>query len=257
MKELIAYLKSLIVEAGELLLSQTVLVSKHKTANDLLTENDLLIERFLIDGVKGKFPSVNIVSEETAADNALQGVSVVIDPIDGTCNYAVGTDRFGVQAAVFDGEECVASMLYFPVQKELVTAEKGKGAFLGEKRLAVDTAKRSGDGVLLISDYYSGQDVPMEKQFALVQALQTTFLKTRHLGAACVDFVSLARGQAVAYICHYHHIWDIAPGLLAATESGCVYAHLSGREYRYGEPALAVANSEETLKKVLKTYEKL
>ena len=102
MKELISYLKSLIVEAGELLLSQTVSVSKHKTANDLLTENDLLIERFLIDGVKGKFPSVNIVSEETAADNALQGVSVVIDPIDGTCNYAVGTDRFGVQAAVFD-----------------------------------------------------------------------------------------------------------------------------------------------------------
>ena len=69
--------------------------------------------------------------------------------------------------------------------------------------------------------------------------------------------LSLARGQAVAYVCHYHHIWDIAPGLLAATESGCVYAHLSGREYHYGEPALVVANSEETLKRVLKTYEKL
>lgn len=254
MKELIEYLKTLVVDAGELLLSQTVSVAKHKTANDLLTENDLRVERFLIDGVRRQFPRVNIVSEETAADGCLQGVSVVIDPIDGTCNYAVGTDRFGVQMAVFDGEKCAAGLLYFPVQKQLIVAEDGKGAYLNGRRLTVDKDGESGDSVLLISDYYSGQDVSIEKQFALVQALQPVFLKTRHLGAACVDFASLSLRQAAAYICHYYHIWDIAPGLLIAKECGCVCAHLSGKEYRYGEPALVVANNPKTLDKILQAY---
>ena len=257
MKELIECCKNLIVEAGERLLRQTAVVSAHKTKNDLLTENDLAIERFLMGELAARFPKVNLISEETAANGRLQGVSVVIDPIDGTCNYAVGSPLFGIQLAVFDGEECVASVLYFPVQKQLLFAQKGEGAYWNGERLRVNPNVDSGDGVLLISDYYAGQAISMQKQFALVQALQSVFLKTRHLGAACVDFSTLARGQALAYVCHYSHIWDIAPGLLAATESGCVYAPLCGGEYRYGQPALVVANSPQTLKKIVTTYQEL
>lgn len=257
MRKLIEYCKKLIVEAGERLLEQTAVVSAHKTKNDLLTENDLYIERFLMDSIRLAFPEVNIISEETAADGRLQGLSVVIDPIDGTCNYAVGSDLFGLQAAVFNDEECEASFLYFPKQKNLLFTQRGEGAYWNGERLTVDARADSGDGVLLISDYYAGQAVSIEKQFALVRALQPVFLKTRHLGAACVDFASLVRGQALAYVCHYYHIWDIAPGLLAATESGCVFSRLDGEEYRYGQPALVVANSRQTLDKIINTYHKI
>ena len=153
MKELIECCKNLIVEAGERLLRQTAVVSAHKTKNDLLTENDLAIERFLMGELAARFPKVNLISEETAANGRLQGVSVVIDPIDGTCNYAVGSPLFGIQLAVFDGEECVASVLYFPVQKQLLFAQKGEGAYWNGERLRVNPNVDSGDGVLLISDY--------------------------------------------------------------------------------------------------------
>lgn len=257
MKELIEYCEKLIVEAGETLLRQTVSVSKHKTANDLLTENDLLIENFLVQAIVKKFPDVNIISEESNANRALTGLSVVIDPIDGTCNYAVGTERYGIQMAIFDGMVCVASYLYFPVQKTLVHAIKGKGAYCNGKRVAINTEQSSQDGMLLISDYYGNIEISMDKQFDLVKNLQPTFLKTRHYGAACVDFSEIALGRAVAYICYYYHIWDIAPGLLVAEECGCVHSHISGNQYGYGMPGLVVANNQKTLDTIIHTYNKL
>ena len=257
MKTLIDFCGELIKDAGEMLLRQTVCVSKHKTANDLLTENDLRIETFLVQSIVDKFPFVNIVSEESNANKPLSGISVVIDPIDGTCNYAVGTERFGIQMAIFEERECVAAYLYFPVQKQLISAVKGQGAYLNGERLTVDKKTASGDGILLISDYYGNIHIPMDKQFELVKNLQKTFLKTRHYGAACVDFSELVRKRAVAYICYYHYIWDIAPGLFIAKECGCVFSLVDGEKYRYGVAGLVVANNQETLDKIVSAYKKL
>lgn len=257
MKNLIAYCGKLIEEAGELLLKQTVSISRHKTANDLLTENDLLIETFLVNSILEKFPTVNIVSEESNADKPLGGISVVIDPIDGTCNYAVGTERFGIQMAIFEETECIAAYLYFPTQKTLISAVKGEGAYVNGERLTVDSEKSSCDGMLLISDYYGNIEIPIDRQFDLVKRLQKTFLKTRHYGAACVDFAELVRNRGVAYICYYHYIWDIAPGLFIAKECGCVWSLVDGREYRYGTPGLVVANSQETLDQIVSAYQEL
>ena len=257
MRDLIVYCEELIKEAGERLLRQTVAVTKHKTANDLLTENDILTETFLVSSILEKYPNVNIVSEESNADKPLKGISVVIDPIDGTCNYAVGTGRFGIQMAIFEETECVAAYLYFPVPKKLVTAVKGEGAFCNGERLMVNKEQSSKDGMLLISDYYGNIDIPMDKQFDLVKALQPVFLKTRHYGAACVDFGELIYNRALAYVCYYYHLWDIAPGLFIAKECGCVYSFVDGNEYTYGVPGLVVANSQETLDKIVSAYKKL
>ena len=240
-------------EAGARLLSQTVTVNSHKTKNDLLTENDLATENYIISELKKYYPDVNIISEEYNPDNELEGITVIIDPIDGTCNYAVGMDLFGIQLAVFDDGVCRASLLYFPVSGDIFTAEKGKGAYLNGKPLRIDTDASPKDGMLFISDYYDSIGIPMDKQFGLVKSLQKHFLKTRHFGAACVDFSMIAKGHGVAYITYYHKIWDIAPGLLIATEAGCVSGGLDG-EYRYGEPGLVVATNSETLELIRRLY---
>ncbi|MBQ8884802.1 MAG: inositol monophosphatase family protein [Clostridia bacterium] len=257
MKELIKFCDKLLRSAGELLLKQEIAVAGHKTANDLLTENDLLIEQYLMEEIKATFPEVNIVSEETTADKPLGGVSVVIDPIDGTCNYAAGMDSFGIQIAIFEEVECVAAYMYFPRTGEMISAEKGRGAFANGKKLTVNKDMLPSDGFLLISDYYGNIAVPMDRQFELIKRLQPVFLKTRHLGAACVDFTALAKGQAAAYISYYHYIWDIAPGLLIANESGCVHALIDGSAYTYGTPGIVVANSEANLQRILSEYRAL
>ena len=130
----------------------------------------------------------------------------------------------------------------------------GQGTFLDGKKIEVNKETPSGDGVLLISDYYSNVPVSMDVQFEHIKSLQKTFLKTRHLGAACVDFASIAKKEALAYICYYSHIWDIAPGLLVATEAGCVYSYVDGSDYVYGTPGLALANNQETLDKIVSSF---
>ena len=247
-------LQQIVASAGKLLLAQTVTVSSHKTANDLLTENDLITERYLVEQIRAHFPQANIISEETYAQARLQGFSMVIDPIDGTCNYAVGSDRFGIQIAVFEDEQCIAALLHFPTSEETIWATLGGGAWYNGQPITTNPTISSQDGMLLLSDYYPNISIPMDRQFALVQQLQGDFLKTRHLGAACVDFASLVKGQALAYICYYHHIWDIAPGLLIVREAGCCCSFLDGSAYRYGIPGLVVANNQENLNTILDRY---
>ena len=250
-------LSQIAVAAGQKLLQQSVTVNSHKSRNDLLTENDLWTETFIIDELKKQYPNVHIVSEEYNPDNVPQGLSVVIDPIDGTCNYAAGLPLFGIQLAIFLDNVCIGAILYFPSAKKLYLAQKGQGATVNGAPLKVNQAAAAGDGMLLISDYYDAISIPFDKQFALVKALQSSFLKTRHMGAACVDFSMLAEGNGLAYVTYYHKIWDIAPGLLLAQEAGCVYGAVDADSYEYGRPGLVVANNEENLQLILRAYQNL
>ncbi len=256
--DLLNYIRFVITAAGHQLLSQKVRVEQHKTKNDLLTQNDLLTETFIINHLKNRYSDIHIVSEEYNPDNHCnEGLTVVIDPIDGTCNYAAGLSLFGIQTAIFDNGICVGAAIYFPESRDMLVAEKGKGTYLNDQRIFVDSQKSAADGILLLSDYYDNIAIPFDRQFALVKTLQDRFLKTRHFGAACVDFSLLAQGHAVSYITYYHKLWDIAPGLLIATEAGCVYGALDGKEYRYGQPGLVVANNQENLNLILQAYNQL
>lgn len=227
-------------EAGQELLSQNVEVIEHKSKNDLLTKNDIETENRIIAKIRSEFPDINIVSEENNPNAKLEGLTVVIDPIDGTCNYAAGLDLYGVQMALFDGDTCVAALMYFPASGDMYTAIKGEGAFKNGQRIRVNRSIAPESGILLISDYYSNIEIPMDAQFNLVKSLQDKFLKTRHFGAACVDFAMMANSNAQMYITYYHKIWDIAPGLLIATEAGCSYSMVDGSDFEYGKPGLIV-----------------
>lgn len=257
MNKQLVLLEKVLREAGEKLLAQKVVVSKHKTKNDLLTENDVAIENFIVDKLKKLDPTAEILSEENYSDGNLTGRCYVIDPIDGTCNFAANLPHFGIQVAYFENGECIASILYFPKTGDVLTAALGEGTHLNGKLIRVDSNADSSDGFLIISDYYDEINIPMHKQFALVQSLQSHFLKTRHFGAACVDFSLLACGNALTYVCYYSKIWDIAPGLLIAKEAGCVYSSLDGSSYKYGNAGLVVANNEHNLNIVLNEFIKL
>lgn len=227
-------------EAGQELLCQSVQVIEHKSKNDLLTKNDIDTENRIIASIKSKFPNINIVSEENNPNARLEGLTVVIDPIDGTCNYAAGIELYGVQMALFDEGECVAAVIYFPATGDMYTAIKGQGAYKNGQRIMVNKNIAPKDGILIISDYYDNISIPMDEQFKLVKSLQSKFLKTRHFGAACVDFAMLVNSCAQMYITYYHKIWDIAPGLLIATEAGCTYGMVDNSDFEYGKPGLVV-----------------
>lgn len=155
----------------------------------------------------------------------------------------------------FCGRE--AAFVYLPVTGDFCYALKGQGCFLDNRKIRMDAGKAHQDGILLISDYYDGISIPFERQFALVRAMQPVFLKTRHFGAACYDFVSLVKSNAAAYITYYHCLWDIAPGLLLVAEAGGVYANLAADGFSYPETGIAVANNEENLSLIREAYRRL
>ena len=255
-KPIYRLLADTIVVAGKRLLNETAVVNSHKNTNDLLTQNDLDTERFIVETIRGVYPDINIISEETMHNTPLNGISVVLDPIDGTCNFSAGNNLFGVQIALFNDLTCIFSAIYLPFEDKLFLAYENEGAYLNGKRIFADR-RIPQDGILLISDYYEDVEISVDKQFELIKSLRKEFLKIRHFGAACVDFAMLVEKKAVAYISYYNKLWDIAPGLLMAKEVGLFHQMLDGGTYSQNKTGLVVANNQETLDLIIERYKGL
>ncbi len=239
-------LREITKNAFALHMKQGVREASHKSANDLLTDADLKMDTYIKAQLLEQFPNCQLLTEESLPDTQLRGDTFVIDPIDGTCNFAAGIELCGIQIAMFRDKTCVLAVLYLPYRGAFYHACLGGGAYCNGQRIQADPEVLPADGILQLSDFYPAHPVPLQRQFDCVQSLQGQFLKTRLFGAAVVDFTNLAAGKAQAYLCYYHHIWDIAPGLLLAQEAGCLVSGLE-TEYTYGDPVLLAANNRQTL----------
>ncbi len=245
------YLKQLVLSSKDIFFKEHKSI-KHKSINDLLSEADLELNDYFVNAIKKEFPQANIIAEESKNKPLTDELTFVIDPLDGTCNYSMGIELCGIQLAVFQRKEVVLSIIYLPYKDELYLAKKDGGAFLNGKPIKVNKDIKHEDGVLLSSDFYKdNKTISFDKQFELIKDLQGNFLKTRLLGAACVDFTTLATSKAQAYICYYNYIWDIAPGLLLIKEAGMIYKTINKKEYEFGSDSLVVANNQETLELIL------
>lgn len=223
-----------------------------KSVNDLLTEADLSLNAYFVSEISKAYPEAAIIAEESDNDLLSSRLTFVVDPLDGTCNFARGIPLHGIQIAVFENGVCVESLIGLPQFNRVYHARLGEGATVNGEPLRIDSQVPSCEGVLSLSDFYHEEkDISFENQFRLVSSLQGDFLKTRLFGAACVDFTYLAEGLSQAYLCFYRHIWDIAPGLLIAKEAGAKHARLTGEPYEYLDESLVVANNEETLDLIL------
>ena len=249
-------LETIIKSTGEEIKNSKPQVLKNKSIHDWQTYNDILIENSLIKTIQNEYKNVNIISEENYSENKLINDTFVIDPIDGTCNFADNIDLFGIQLAYFHNKTCIASFIYLPCKNEMFFAYKDKGCFLNGKQVFIDKSKKTNEGFLIISDYYDDIEIPMQNQFNLVYNLQKHFLKTRHFGAACYDFSLLVKNSAVAYVTYYHKIWDIAPGLLLVEEAGGVYENIEEDGFDYSNKGIIFANNKENLKMIKSEYKK-
>ena len=231
---------------------------EHKNANDILSEADLRLNEFFVDAIKQEYPKAKIIAEESKNEPLTDELTFVIDPLDGTCNYANKIPLCGIQVAVLKEKEPIISIIYLPYTDEFYYAKKGEGAYLNDKRITVDASIKHNDGILITSDFYlENKDVPYDKQYELVKSLKLDFLKTRLLGAACVDYTYLATSKAVGYICYYDNIWDVAPGLLIVQEAGLLVRRVNGKPYKFGASSLVVANNQETLDLILEKAKKI
>lgn len=216
-----------------------------KSEFDLVTEADKSIEAYLISEILAKYPTDRIVSEETHSNNRIeQGRTWILDPIDGTCNFARGIEIYGVQAALCDNGIPVASVLYLPRTGEEFYAVLGGGAYLNGKRIHVDTSALLQNTIVDLGDFSHRFESLAAAQLRLVEAIRKRVGKIKILGSACADFCLLAAGRTNAYVIMTDNLWDLVPGALLAREAGAVVSSLDGGEYKYGDRGIVAASTE-------------
>jgi fructose-1,6-bisphosphatase/inositol monophosphatase family enzyme len=206
--------------------------------SDLVTEADEAAERLIRRELEALAPDALFVGEESvAADPSLLGklggsdFAIVVDPVDGTFNFASGIPAFGVMASVIWKGETVAGIIYDPMGDDWVMAEKGSGAFLRRPdgdavRLAVAEPRPIGDMVGMASPgYFFGE----ERERLLVNLAKVRFFANYRCSAH--EYRTFAGGHVQFILYNKLMPWDHLAGTLISTEAGGYAARLDGSAY--------------------------
>jgi len=232
-------------EAGRLLaerLGRTSLQIENKSEIDLVTESDLASERLIIDRIKTYYPRHNILAEESGATASPTGAQTewrwIIDPLDGTTNYAHGYPCFCVSIGLEHQGQLQVGVIYDPLRDEMFAAERGQGAALNGRRIQVSKTRSLGSALLCTGFPY---DVRERGEFARHFA---NFIMNaqgvRRDGTAALDLAYVACGRFDGFWEEGLRPWDVAAAVLIIEEAGGKVTHYDGSAFDiYSAPILA------------------
>ena len=187
------FLKTILPRAYETFCRDEVQVSE-KAKFDVVTNVDKEVELFFAKELKKAFPEDSLLGEEFSSDCRTVGRTWILDPIDGTYNFSVGSRLFGIQAAFMKDEEILASVIYLPKFGELYEATKDGGAFCNGTRLSVSRRKTT-DAIVSFGDLPHARSDDAAWQGRMMQKAYSAIARLRMYGAACIDFANLASGK--------------------------------------------------------------
>ena len=237
-------------------------IDSKSAPDDLVTVADRAAELAIAAAVRELLPDAAIVGEEAvSADKSIldrvgQGQVVVIDPIDGTWNFANGVATYGVILAVVEDGETVFGLLYDPSYDDWIVSTKGQGAWFHHangrsRRLTLDAAPQLSD-----SFGYVGMYLFTKPEQVQIAAQLPTFRRTLSLRCSCHEYRSLAGGASQFCLNGMLNVWDHAAGVLIYQEAGGVARLLDGRDYHPSmrEGRLLTAASEELWQDVAERF---
>jgi myo-inositol-1(or 4)-monophosphatase len=210
-------------DAGQILLDKfgrKINVSKKGDIN-LVTEADLASEKFIIERIKSHYPKHAILAEESGDAVVIDGANGwkwIIDPLDGTTNFAHGYPCFCVTLALEHQGEIVVGVTYDPTRDEMFTAERGNGASLNGRQIRVSETEKLSEALIVTGFPY---DFKQKENFA--RHLTEFLLRSRGVrrdGAAAIDMSYVACGRFDAFWEEGLKPWDVAAGLLMIEEAG-------------------------------------
>jgi myo-inositol-1(or 4)-monophosphatase len=191
----------------------------YKGLVDLVTEMDKRSEATIVAALTGQFPDHRIVAEEGSGPR--EGDSPyrwLIDPLDGTTNYAHGLPHFAVSLALQHGDETIVGVVYDPLRDELFRAERGGGAYLNDRPIQVSTVDELIRSLLTTGFPYDATLRPVA--LAHWNAFSYAAQAIRRYGAAALDLCYVAAGRFDGFYESHLGPWDAAAGALIAAEAG-------------------------------------
>lgn len=215
---------------------------EHKDGiNNLVTEIDKASELFIVGELRNAFPDHGFIGEEFGAENKTADYQWIIDPIDGTVNFAHKVPLCCVSIALAFKEQVILGAVFNPMMNELFFAEKGKGAFLNEKRITVSKKSTIETAFLVTGFPYNFPDVkphPLE----VFNKVVGKGLPVRRLGSAALDLCWVACGRFDAFWEYNLQAWDIAAGYLIVEEAGGKVTNFKKKPYTIWDKETLASN---------------
>jgi myo-inositol-1(or 4)-monophosphatase len=235
------------VEAGAAELTrffnQSFSVSNKQGINNLVTEADHAAEKAILDIIKKEFPDHYILSEEAGEIVRDSNYKWIVDPIDGTVNFAHGIPLCCVSIAIEHDEEIIMAAVYNPNLNELYFAEKGKGATLNENTIRVSEKMNVINACLVTGFPYTYLDVP-NGPLEIFEKFIRKGVPVRRLGSAAIDLCWVAAGRFDGFYEHKLEAWDSAAGYLIVEEAGGKVTDFKGDKFSPYQPHVLATNGK-------------
>lgn len=218
-------------------------VSK-KGPSDFVSAADLKSEEILVEELTKVRPGYGILAEERGlVEGTDKTHRWIIDPLDGTTNFLHAIPHFAITVALERDGELVAGVTHNPVTNEIFWTERGKGAFLNDKRLRVAARKTLGEAVIATGIPFQGKTGHGQFLKELHQLSQRV-AGIRRFGSAALDMAYVAAGRFDAYWERDLKPWDLAAGRLMVTEAGGKVTSVEGGEFGLDEGSVLASNLE-------------
>lgn len=231
-------------EAGKIILHYFNGVFKidHKEGvNNLVTEVDKLSEQKIIEVISAAFPGHSIISEEVGEITKPSDYQWIIDPIDGTVNFAHGIPICCVSIGLLHHGEIIMGAVFNPMMDELFFAERGNGATLNGNPIRVSTKSDFKTAFLVTGFPYNWPDGP-EHPIRVFERMIHEGLPVRRLGSAAIDLCWVACGRFDGFWEYNLSAWDVAAGYLIVEEAGGRITDFEGAAYNVFEKQTLATN---------------
>jgi len=213
-----------------------------KAKNSLVTEVDKLSEEIIINNIKQSFPSHDIFAEESGRDSENSDYLWLIDPIDGTTNYAHAYPFFSISIALEIKGEVKVGLVYDPVKDEMFTAEEGKGAFLNGKAITVSKSDAI-EHSHVCTGFMHDSEWMVEANIKHFGNFIRRARAVRRDGSAALDLCYVACGRFDGFWELGLNPWDTAAAVLILKEAGGLVTKFTGDEYNIYMKDILASNS--------------
>lgn len=246
-------LVKIVLEASSLMQTEGFIITQKQGAANIVTSSDIAVQHFLCQQLSKLLPGCGFICEEEDTHDVQHEYLWIIDPIDGTANYARGIRECAICVGLWHNQVMELSAVYLPRTDELFTAKRGAGAFLqyphsGQLLRRIYVSKRPfSDAILCTALAVYHKEYARVCSDIILGAFQQCN-DIRRFGSAASELCYLAMGRCELYFEYLLSPWDFAAASLILEEAGGVLCRLDGKPLDFTKPfGVLAANSEENL----------
>jgi len=216
-----------------------------KSANNLVTEADYKAQEAIIKTIRESYPDHSIIAEEKDLTAKWDAEHLwIIDPLDGTNNFAHNIPHYCVSIAYANFGHVKAGIIFDPERKEMFTALKGEGAFLNKIPISVSQAQSLQEAVVATGFYYDRGDMMRKTLDSIEKLFESNVHGMRRFGSAALDLCWVACGRFDAYFEYNLSVWDFAAGMLIIEEAGGKLNDQKAQNLDLNSTGIAVSNGK-------------